>query len=334
MSSHRNTHWCYQCNRPVRLRSRNLVCPYCYGGFVQELSEVRSTNLREVEELNEQFSNLGFGPQRGSGSDVRFMEPFPGPGFGIMDAFEAFMRQRMAGRNPNFDIRSRSGMVPEHNVAFGHGPWLIFRGQGPVHVSSNDAFEFLFNGSPRMGQHQANFGDIFMGAGLQELIEQLTLNDRQGPAPAPRSAIDGMPTIKISQRHLNSDSHCPVCKDKFELGTEARQMPCNHIYHSDCIVPWLVQHNSCPVCRVELPSLGSGSAHTNRSSRSGNTSSGTGNNSNGGENQGRRNPFSFLWPFRSSNQNGRHFDETGGSNSTAMNEENNRTHHPGWRFNY
>lgn len=333
MSSQRNTHWCHQCSQPVQLQSGNLVCPYCDEGFVQELNEVRSNNFRDVEELSQHFRTLGLGAQRDRGSEDRIMEPFSGPGFEIMDALDAFVRQRMVSGNTNFDIRSRSGMVPEQNVAFRRGPWLIFR-QGPVHASNNDALDLLFNGSPRMGQR--NFRDIFMGPGLEELIEQLALHDRPGPAPAPRSAIDAMPTIKITQRHLNIDTHCPVCKDKFELGTEARQMPCNHIYHSDCIVPWLVQHNSCPVCRDELPSMGSGSSRTNRSSRNVNPSNGRGgNNSNGGENQGRRNPFSFLWPFRSSNHSSQNFDETGATSSTTMNDENNnRTYYPGWRFNY
>ncbi|KAF2305614.1 hypothetical protein GH714_007060 [Hevea brasiliensis] len=305
MSSGRNTHWCYRCRRPVCLHGQDAVCPYCSGGFVQELDNMV------------QFSPLDFFELEGHDDrDQRF---------GLMEAFSALMRQRLADRS--HDVRMRSGSIPEHSPRF--GPLLIF-GQTPFRVSGNGGFEALFPGAPGIALARGNAGDYFIGPGLEELFEQLSANDRRGPPPASRSSIDAMPTIKITQRHLRSDSHCPVCKDKFELGSEARLMPCNHVYHSDCIVPWLVQHNSCPVCRQELPPQGSSSGHSYQSS----SSQSRNNNYSRRENsrEGRRNPFSYFWPFRSSSSSSNH-DGTTGSSSPTVHEENHQMGYSGWPFN-
>ncbi|KAL4326958.1 hypothetical protein AHAS_Ahas13G0052100 [Arachis hypogaea] len=295
------THWCYECRQPIVLGGRDVVCPYCDGGFVQELNELQgfapqhafpSSQMGEFHQMPDFFDALhAFMGRRG-----------PDPRFGFIDAVDNFMRQRMAGRHPNFDVRGRSGPAPGPEQSWGvvsSGPYLIFHGQVPGFTLAN-------GGSPRGGPRGVDFGDYFMGPGLEELIEQLTMNERRGPPPAARTSIDAMPTIKITSAHLRQDSHCPVCKEKFELGSEAREMPCNHIYHSDCIVPWLVQHNSCPVCRVELPPQGHASSRGSRSgggrnaNSSGDSESSSRSRESSHQSQGRRNPLSFLWPFRSS----------------------------------
>lgn len=41
--------------------------------------------------------------------------------------------------------------------------------------------------------------------------------------------------------------------DSFEAGCEVKELPCSHLYHSECILPWLQKNNTCPVCRSALP---------------------------------------------------------------------------------
>ena len=45
------------------------------------------------------------------------------------------------------------------------------------------------------------------------------------------------------------------CREDLQVGEEVQIMPCSshHVYHPACLAPWLKEHNSCPVCRFELP---------------------------------------------------------------------------------
>ncbi|KXS15841.1 hypothetical protein M427DRAFT_32015 [Gonapodya prolifera JEL478] len=68
---------------------------------------------------------------------------------------------------------------------------------------------------------------------------------------------------------------CPVCLDPFVPGVSmVRTLPCNHVFHSDCIDRWLLERACvCPICRLDLapPPPGPDS----RSQRSGSVSSGS-----------------------------------------------------------
>ena len=31
------------------------------------------------------------------------------------------------------------------------------------------------------------------------------------------------------------------------------KMPCSHVFHEDCLLQWLKEHSTCPICRMSLP---------------------------------------------------------------------------------
>ncbi|XP_019158888.1 PREDICTED: RING finger protein 44-like [Ipomoea nil] len=45
---------------------------------------------------------------------------------------------------------------------------------------------------------------------------------------------------------------CAVCLEDFEAREVVTLTPCNHMFHEDCIVPWVKNHGLCPVCRFAI----------------------------------------------------------------------------------
>ncbi|XP_019163739.1 PREDICTED: E3 ubiquitin-protein ligase RDUF2-like isoform X2 [Ipomoea nil] len=108
-----------------------------------------------------------------------------------------------------------------------------------------------YDSNTNSGNHNmGSLGDYFIGPGLDMLLQHLAENDpnRYGTPPAQKEAIEAMPTVKVED-----SMQCSVCLEDFEIGCEAKEMPCKHKFHSGCILPWLEIHSSCPVCRHQLP---------------------------------------------------------------------------------
>ncbi|TVU50627.1 hypothetical protein EJB05_02005, partial [Eragrostis curvula] len=101
-----------------------------------------------------------------------------------------------------------------------------------------------------------NPGDYVDASQFEMLLDRFAEdnNTRRGAPPAAKSIVDNLPSVAISTSHeTNGGVTCPVCKDHMPIRSVAKRLPCTHLYHSSCILPWLSYRNTCPVCRYELP---------------------------------------------------------------------------------
>jgi hypothetical protein len=45
---------------------------------------------------------------------------------------------------------------------------------------------------------------------------------------------------------------CTVCLETLVDKDDVCELPCRHLFHHACILPWLREHNACPTCRYPL----------------------------------------------------------------------------------
>eukprot|EP01018_Ginkgo_biloba_P038393 Gb_22125 [translate_table: standard] len=298
-------YWCHQCKQSIiPVMGDEISCPHCNGEFVEEL----------------EFSQEQFQPQSGTGIALPFLEPRL---FDLFGSTEGFLRriesvgrdetaEREQSQRPAVVIIGRPSIAdfmqvlgpsmgsPEMNQEADQDGEVVLNPFDLMELLAGDGRIMFGSGNgDASGQLPGSLGDYFMGPGLDLLIQRLAENDpnKYGTPPASKSAVEAMPIIKISEEHLSSaSSECAVCKDDFELGAEARQMPCKHMYHSDCILPWLELHSSCPMCRFQVPvddEDGSKKCQSEQSTSGEENRSDAANSENGS----RRFSLPLPWPF-------------------------------------
>ena len=89
-----------------------------------------------------------------------------------------------------------------------------------------------------------------------------TEDAESGPPPASREAIRNLLMVTVNtcsatERGAGAGEEpvaCSVCQEEFPPRGKAQKMPCGHLFHPDCLVEWLQKHNTCPLCRHQLPS--------------------------------------------------------------------------------
>ena len=49
------------------------------------------------------------------------------------------------------------------------------------------------------------------------------------------------------------DESCSICLEDFKTGDNIKKLNCTHIFHKECLEPWLNDNNrNCPMCRTDI----------------------------------------------------------------------------------
>lgn len=170
------------------------------------------------------------------------------------DASGGPRRASAAGMDPSPVLQGMIASILQNLTGGGGGGAAFMTGGIPIAVGEGGGGGNLFGLPMNMFQIHGNPGDYAWGSGgLDAVISQL-LNqlDGSGAPPAPADVIDSLPTVKIAQEQIDMKVQCSVCMEDYILGETVTKLPCEHLFHKDCIVPWLELHGTCPVCRKGL----------------------------------------------------------------------------------
>ncbi|XP_034476587.1 protein goliath isoform X3 [Drosophila innubila] len=69
-----------------------------------------------------------------------------------------------------------------------------------------------------------------------------------------KKAIMKIPTKTgkmTDEKDMDSDC-CAICIESYKPADIIRILPCKHEFHKNCIDPWLIEHRTCPMCKLDV----------------------------------------------------------------------------------
>jgi len=277
-------YFCFKCNKYLNAEHvQNFLCRFCNTGFIEEIHP-GVNNLTDDDSPNnsnsEPFQQLlgmvlggtpGFlgGPSNNaSGQNTANSNNASGQNTPrtatdfiqstLMPAFLQAMANsnNASGQNTN-DPSSSGGRTRRHsagNTDQAQQQPQQNEGGGFLEqlltnlIPSNTSIRIQFGGGGGM-----NLGDFALGdANFDEIVTQI-LNQFDPSANTQRISdehLQHLPRTRVNQQQVDNESQCTTCMDQFNYNEEVAELGCHHIFHADCLVPWLRNHNTCPICRA------------------------------------------------------------------------------------
>lgn len=71
---------------------------------------------------------------------------------------------------------------------------------------------------------------------------------------AAKKALSKIPTktIKSDDKEIGDSECCAICIEPYKTSDILRILPCTHEFHKSCIDPWLLEHRTCPMCKMDI----------------------------------------------------------------------------------
>ncbi|XP_072139069.1 E3 ubiquitin-protein ligase RNF115 isoform X2 [Mobula birostris] len=255
--------FCHCCKGEVCPKLPEYTCPQCESGFIEEVTDQssfldgRTNGLDEdsatqfAELWDRTFLNLDQTFLLVDGRPLRGGASLEHDGGGL-DRGGQQSDVWGPGRHARLPVarryRSRASSRPERSPAIEGIIQQLFAGlfsNAGIPGSPTFSWDRLLHSNPA----DYAWGQSGLDAVITQLLGQL---ENTGPPPADRDRIAALPVVTVSQEQIDSALECPVCKEDYLLEEQVRQLPCHHLFHNDCIVPWLEMHDTCPVCRKSL----------------------------------------------------------------------------------
>ncbi|CAO2817672.1 unnamed protein product [Amaranthus hypochondriacus] len=131
--------------------------------------------------------------------------------------------------------------------------WMVLLNEVELELYNlNYRIDYIDDIDNRRSRDHDQYDESFM-FGDEDIVAGIEIPNIGG-APASKSVVQKLPWVVITEEDVvNEKAVCAVCTFQIEEGENAKQLPCSHLYHGDCIFPWLRIRNTCPICRYELP---------------------------------------------------------------------------------
>lgn len=240
MEEETTAYWCHTCSQtvtpPVTTEEAGIKCPFCQSGFLEEMQQREDTN--NVHRPMDSILTPIFMEMMNNSARIH-------PGADMDSQLQEILRRR--GRRPvsidqllqgiyaGLTLAPAAAAAADDDNNRERGRVIVTNPYNQIVAVPSSAV------SDTLPPVAGSLSEYFIGPEFEAL--------RYGTPPARRDAVEALADDLLV---LNPGIQCLVCLDYIEMNTTGKQMPCQHKFHSYCLLYWLQLHSSCPVCRCQL----------------------------------------------------------------------------------